>query len=91
MAAGGSIWARGRAMEAPARGVEGGGSSGATRGEARQAGGGFLAIAQRRAALRCLPAALRCLPRREVEEQAGGESGLVCNFKKSRDLTVNQR
>ena len=67
MAAGGSIWARGRAMEAPARGVEGGGSSGTTRGEARQAGGGFLAIAQRRAAL-------RCLPRREVEEQAGGES-----------------
>ena len=29
--------------------------------------------------------------RREAEEQAGGESGLVCNFKKSRDLTVNQQ
>ena len=38
----------GKEMEAPAQGVEGGGSSGATRGRPAQAGGGLPAVPQRR-------------------------------------------
>ena len=82
------FWARGTGMEAPARGVEGGGSLGVTRGEASRQEvapwlfhncGGNAAVCRRRGA-------------EEAGRQAGGRgNGLICNFRNFRDLTVNQQ
>ena len=86
VAAGGSIWARGRAIQAPARGVE------ERRELWRDAWEGHVKLEVAGLALSGGGSAASPALREEAGEQAGGRrSGLVCNFRNSRDPTVNQQ
>jgi hypothetical protein len=85
------FWARGTGMEAPARGVEGGGSSGATRGEASRqevapgrswSGGGWALTIGGRGGSRAEQR------RQRKKKRGGGPRDLFAKIGKSRDSNV---
>ena len=85
---GGRRWSSGRVAErgdSSARVEGGGGGSGATRRRPAQAGGGRAGIERRR------QRRFAGSQKKQGSRMEEGESGSICNFRNSRDLTVNHQ